>query len=271
MRKAFTLIELLVVIAIIAILAAILFPVFAQAKAAAKKTQALSNAKQILLGFNMYVNDNDGVYPEHAQGFATGTETASSFIWNGTLNPYMKNNQLANDPMASNPVASYNNVNFTGEYYVPVDYKQLALGYNWNFTSQLDYACSVDFSAGTPSCQVFFSENQIEFPAQQLLVASSAQRTPAQTGDGFWVSPIHNVDADNGISDRHTGNMSIVGFMEGHAKAMHSASLLVADQVVELNPNASGQCVNYDSAMVYWDPSAPMPTDTPLCEGHGIR
>ena len=59
MRKAFTLIELLVVIAIIAILAAILFPVFAQAKLAAKKTVALSNAKQISLASQMYMNDND--------------------------------------------------------------------------------------------------------------------------------------------------------------------------------------------------------------------
>ncbi|HEY3782283.1 MAG TPA: prepilin-type N-terminal cleavage/methylation domain-containing protein [Fimbriimonadaceae bacterium] len=59
MRSGFTLIELLVVIAIIAILAAILFPVFAQAKAAAKKTAALSNVKQITLGAIMYANDYD--------------------------------------------------------------------------------------------------------------------------------------------------------------------------------------------------------------------
>jgi prepilin-type N-terminal cleavage/methylation domain-containing protein len=56
-QKAFTLIELLVVIAIIAILAAILFPVFAQAKAAAKKTNDLSNQKQLGLGMLMYAGD----------------------------------------------------------------------------------------------------------------------------------------------------------------------------------------------------------------------
>jgi len=70
--QAFTLIELLVVIAIIAILAAILFPVFAQAKAAAKGAATISNAKQQMLGLQMYVNDYDdtaflpwemGVYP----------------------------------------------------------------------------------------------------------------------------------------------------------------------------------------------------------------
>ncbi len=62
-RKAFTLIELLVVIAIIAILAAILFPVFAQAKEAAKKTAALSNAKQLGTAFNIYLTDSDDVMP----------------------------------------------------------------------------------------------------------------------------------------------------------------------------------------------------------------
>ncbi|MFN3729639.1 MAG: prepilin-type N-terminal cleavage/methylation domain-containing protein [Fimbriimonadaceae bacterium] len=62
MRRAFTLIELLVVIAIIAILAAILFPVFSQAKLAAKKTQGLSAAKQIGLGSQLYIADSDDRY-----------------------------------------------------------------------------------------------------------------------------------------------------------------------------------------------------------------
>lgn len=62
-RRAFTLIELLVVIAIIAILAAILFPVFAQAKTAAKKTQDLSNQKQLGTAFNIYSADYDDQLP----------------------------------------------------------------------------------------------------------------------------------------------------------------------------------------------------------------
>ena len=62
-RRAFTLIELLVVIAIIAILAAILFPVFAQARLAAKKSVAISNQRQIGLGILMYAGDHDDMYP----------------------------------------------------------------------------------------------------------------------------------------------------------------------------------------------------------------
>src|SRR5436853_6791160 len=62
-RRGFTLIELLVVIAIIAILAAILFPVFAQARNQARKTTCLSNTKQLGLGVLMYLQDYDEVFP----------------------------------------------------------------------------------------------------------------------------------------------------------------------------------------------------------------
>ncbi len=73
MRKAFTLIELLVVIAIIAILAAILFPVFAQAKMAAKKTQGLAQAKQIGTSTQIYIADYDDVFFPYRLNGPTGT------------------------------------------------------------------------------------------------------------------------------------------------------------------------------------------------------
>jgi len=77
-RKAFTLIELLVVIAIIAILAAILFPVFAQAKLAAKKSSDLSNQKQMDLAIIQYQGDSDDCFPEQ-----TGLSTAlGGWPWN---------------------------------------------------------------------------------------------------------------------------------------------------------------------------------------------
>ena len=91
-RRAFTLIELLVVIAIIAILAAILFPVFAQAKQAAKRTQDLSNVKQLTLGMMMYTGDNDDILPasrvvEDGSGWAN---PALRRIWKDVTIPYIK-------------------------------------------------------------------------------------------------------------------------------------------------------------------------------------
>jgi prepilin-type N-terminal cleavage/methylation domain-containing protein len=80
-RSAFTLIELLVVIAIIAILAAILFPVFAQAKAAAKKSVEVSNVKQELLSVAIYINDVDDTYP-----MAYGVRPAATW-GSGVLHP----------------------------------------------------------------------------------------------------------------------------------------------------------------------------------------
>ena len=94
MKKAFTLIELLVVIAIIAILAAILFPVFAQAKAAAKKTASLSNVKQIALGVLMYSGDSDDIFP-----FASGNDwwyPNGSWVWD--TQPYIKSYPMLVDP-----------------------------------------------------------------------------------------------------------------------------------------------------------------------------
>jgi len=98
MKKAFTLIELLVVIAIIAILAAILFPVFAQAKVAAKKTTAISNQKQVNLGFALYSGDYDDVFPRQ-----DGCEQGSA------LNPALKNNPGPGDGCTSSPF--YNRTN----------------------------------------------------------------------------------------------------------------------------------------------------------------
>ncbi len=117
-RRAFTLIELLVVIAIIAILAAILFPVFAQAKEAAKKTVALSASKQIGLALNMYATDADdravpcAIYNEPGIN-NPGSQVENSGSWyyrikpfDMLMEPYIKSAEFWSVPADSRPINS---------------------------------------------------------------------------------------------------------------------------------------------------------------------
>lgn len=120
MKRAFTLIELLVVIAIIAILAAILFPVFAQAKVAAKKTADLSNMKQMATASYMYYSDYDDTLflyrtstsnvqwnpfwqdPNVGSGNCAGSSSSKKQFWDVLLYPYTKNYDLYRGPGVSN-------------------------------------------------------------------------------------------------------------------------------------------------------------------------
>ena len=91
-RRGFTLIELLVVIAIIAILAAILFPVFAKAREKARQSSCLANAKQVGLGMLMYAQDYDESLPLNTRLAATGG------WWYSRVYPYVKNTQVMQCP-----------------------------------------------------------------------------------------------------------------------------------------------------------------------------
>ena len=95
MQKGFTLIELLVVIAIIAILAAILFPVFARAREKARQAACLSNVKQLALGVMMYVQDYDERFPIFGPAWGTNPNPPGTGVswWQG-IYPYVKNHQI---------------------------------------------------------------------------------------------------------------------------------------------------------------------------------
>jgi prepilin-type N-terminal cleavage/methylation domain-containing protein/prepilin-type processing-associated H-X9-DG protein len=130
-QKAFTLIELLVVIAIIAILAAILFPVFAQAKLAAKKTSSLSNCKQLGVALQIYVADYDDATPsiwgtnDPANcSEALGLDSGCSNEWWIPLFPYFKSIDLVYSSERDRPDNSWPRKKYGAK-------KISAYGYNW--------------------------------------------------------------------------------------------------------------------------------------------
>jgi len=138
-RSAFTLIELLVVIAIIAILAAILFPVFAKVREKARQTACLSNMKQLGLAFQQYSQDYDEQYPSGDPWFNV------CWGWAGEVSPYVKSPQLFTCP--DDPTAA-------SGFGTPVSY-----GYNMNLSG-----CSSGFTNGSPSV------SQLNAPARTLML-----------------------------------------------------------------------------------------------------
>jgi prepilin-type N-terminal cleavage/methylation domain-containing protein/prepilin-type processing-associated H-X9-DG protein len=130
-RRGFTLIELLVVIAIIAILAAILFPVFAQARAKARQATCLSNLKQIANATAMYVQDYDETFPvwawtpERAVPRPDGTTYLGKVTWPLLYMPYVKNQQVftcPSDPRVRNAVCSANGTTCAWSKPFPMSY-----------------------------------------------------------------------------------------------------------------------------------------------------
>jgi prepilin-type N-terminal cleavage/methylation domain-containing protein len=188
-KRGFTLVELLVVIAIIAILAGILFPVFAQAKVAAKRAGSLSNLKQIVLASLMYSNDCDDGLPLYANGNALDVGAPSPRVdtWVWTTQPYIKNLGIMIDPdmgdphgfFGSGPNATFYNQDEFPDY--GVNYVFLA---PWllDANGQCTMSGSVTSSGGShPSSTIYYTESYL--PNEN----SNYYPTGGYTNYGFWI------------------------------------------------------------------------------------
>ena len=203
-RNGFTLIELLVVIAIIAILAAILFPVFARAREKARQTSCLSNLKQLGLAALMYVQDYDEMFPPYftsADQYWCGLRDIPKWDTSKSLlSPYTKNGQIQKCPSFRAQAVGY----------------ECGYGYNWVYVGGMldpvtwSYGPPADMSElTTPTMTAVFGDSEVYWDGLRESIAITA---PSQQ----W--------GYNDIGYRHNETANVV-FADGHAKAMAKGAL----------------------------------------------
>jgi len=225
--QAFTLIELLVVIAIIAILAAILFPVFAQAREKARQASCLSNAKQMSNAVIMYAQDYDETFPLFFQQFLA---TGQNWYWHVALQPYIKSYDLFRCPSCS---SSEGNAAYLGTCKVHNPYEANPLvwsagsgSFGWNAcyigSGYTDLATRTSGWAGV-------SVSAVGVPAETVMIAEITKISnpggvyPPPGAPGMSSAPGVNTGCSlegvkwNNFADRHNGGNDVT-FFDGHVK-----------------------------------------------------
>jgi len=225
-KSGFTLIELLVVIAIIALLAAILFPVFARARENARKSSCANNLKQIGLGFKQYVQDYDEQWPAGNNANATLDDLLSRPGYRGYVSnllvPYLKSNQVWACPSDS---ATNNNVNNVGTNYdagggavaVPAAYlgRVFKVSYGYNYSG----VGNSSTPSGTNVPGAGNSEADMYRPSELAILWDSKNRWA--DGTNFWGRDVVSFVAGNNTAYNTMRHLDTGNFLyaDGHVKS----------------------------------------------------
>jgi len=302
--RGFTLIELLVVIAVIAILADILFPVFAKVREKARQTTCLSNIKQLSLANVQYSEDYDENYvrvKQLSQAAAANPLSLESpqdpasfpidyLIWSGLLNPYTKSNGILACPTAGysivSPGPASQPFNGTDDSYATES--QLSIGINSAVDPLGSIGCLQAMAAQPTSvpaaCSAQPTDSSFPYPSQSPIFADSVPNNPNTYSTnpnnpfplGFIVNAAFPIDVSGGLTDRHSMGTNI-GFLDGHAKwyptsRVYATATTVGEVEAGLSFSGPSQyfqaagCVNYNTANLYWDRTAPDPQQVPAAD-----
>ncbi len=232
--SGFTLIELLVVIAIIAILAAILFPVFARAREKARQASCMSNMKQIALASDMYIQDYDECYPVSIYATAAG-----AYTFYHALMPYMQNAQILTCP-SDKKRSSF--AEFAGAFGITccsgIDY----FAYNGNYCLFEDGPSNPYTGESAP----VISKGQLPYPAETFVMGDGEVTSGASGSYAPFCSPVINV---------HNEGFN-AAFADGHAKWVKVKEVTSAAQYIDIGGNAHYPCVisggPYDGRWELW-------------------
>jgi prepilin-type N-terminal cleavage/methylation domain-containing protein/prepilin-type processing-associated H-X9-DG protein len=260
--RAFTLIELLVVIAIIAILASLLLPALALAKAKGKRTSCMNNLRQIAMFMQMYTDDNGDKFPPHRnnQQAPGNTSSVPSDWWGTTINGYNQNmGNLFHCPVLVGsiplqPPGQPAGLPWTWSF--TVDF--VGYGYNGYFLGQWPYpATSITVNGVAFVIPQSFKRSSVVNPSQNLCIGD---KDPTYLGaglQGYWSSslwwpnacmdPADTGSIHEGIDPfRHLGEGNMM-FNDGHAETRKSKDINPPRDPPEDAPNSLGNCH-------YWDP-----------------
>ena len=238
-KSAFTLIELLVVIAIIAILAAILFPVFARARENARRASCQSNLKQIGLGLLQYAQDYDEKLCNSRYGSDTNSDNGDNYKWMDAIFPYVKSEQIFTCP--SDIDQTVGGVVYSTQYRRNTTLTAPSASYFGSYSINEAYGNNNDPREGGPAA-ANLSLASVDDPAGTVWLTDAAIGQPGATYGkyriNFWsygtytptssgsTRRVHLSDYCAELSERHLDTLNSL-FTDGHVKAQKLDSLMV--------------------------------------------